>query len=140
MSNTRPIADGLFDWPLGEGFPSLLGSRCKECGETVFPVMRDCPLCGVPDTMESCRLRGTGALEDFIVAERGPAGFAVPYVQAYVRLDDGPVIFTLVTDVDPRSPNLRVGERMNMVFETIATRGEDCIVGWKFRQATSVHG
>jgi len=133
VAERRPVADGLFDWPPGNDAPALLGSGCRVCGETVFPALRDCPLCGTPDTMDALRLRGAGTLHDFAVAQRGPEGFPVPYVQAYVRLDQGPVIYTLLTDVDPAEPDVQIGERMRMVFEDVTTDGEWTLVGWKFR-------
>lgn len=133
MSERKPIAKGLFDWPPQDTAPTLLGSRCRQCGETVFPALRDCPLCGVPDTMEPQRLRGAGTLHDYTVAERGPEGFPVPYVQAYVRLDDGPVVYTLLTDVDPHHADLKLGVRMTMLLDDIIADGNCALVGWKFR-------
>lgn len=133
MGERRPIAEDLFDWPPREEPPTLFGSRCRTCGETVFPALRDCPLCGTPDAMKSRRLGGSGTLCDFVVAERGPEGFAVPYIQAYVRLGDGPVVYTLLTGVDAQEPDVRVGDRMTMVFDDISADGQRTVVGWKFR-------
>lgn len=140
VTKRRPIAEHLFDWPPPESEPTLLGSQCCKCGETVFPALRDCPLCGSPDSMESRRLAGSGILDDFAVAERGPEGFAVPYIQAYIRLDDGPVIFSLLTGVDPLDPSIHVGEKMTMTFEDIAEQAGTRVVGWKFHPALESDG
>jgi uncharacterized OB-fold protein len=74
-----PVSDRLW----------LHGSRCRNCGEVLFPASRDCPACVQPDVMEDVDLVGHGTLRDYVVAERGPEEFPVPYVQSWVKLDHG---------------------------------------------------
>ena len=109
----------------------LAGSRCRRCHEVVFPAVRDCPLCVEPDVMEKYRLVGHGAIRDYVVAERGPEGFEVPYVQAWLKLDDGPAVFSIIETPDPRAFDLEPGTPATMVLRRYGT-DESGFFGWKF--------
>ena len=43
MTQQKPLHEGLYTWPSAK--PQLLGSRCKNCGETAFPAQDDCRSC-----------------------------------------------------------------------------------------------
>ena len=107
---------------------TFAGSRCRHCGEIVFPALRDCPLCVRSDVMEPYVLAGHGVIRDFVVAERGPAGLAVPYVQAWVRLDDGPVIFSIIDWDDPRAFTGPRGAPVTLIPATFAAGP---FIGWR---------
>lgn len=134
MDELRPVADGLFEWPPNGRQPRLRGSQCRECGEVVFPALRDCPNCGQPDAMSDRWLSGRGRLKEFVVAQRGPEGFAVPYVQAFVQLEDGPVIYSMIGGADAAEPKLEPGMPLMMTIEEIVRDKGTAIVGWKFRR------
>jgi uncharacterized OB-fold protein len=130
---SRPVADGLFETAGSDSdLPSLIGSRCRKCQEVVFPQMSDCPNCVSHDTMERYRLRGHGHLRDFVVAHRGPTGFAVPYVQAYVKLDDGPVVYANLDGVDPDESRIELGIEVEMRIGVVKTVDGVDFVGWTF--------
>ena len=109
----------------------LAGSRCRNCAEVTFPALADCPVCVEPDVMHPFRLRGHGTLRDYVLAERGPEGFPVPYVQAWVKLDDGPVIYSNIDTDDPRGFAADLGTPLRMVLAQFSS-GEDTFTGWKF--------
>ena len=44
------IQEGVFTFPSDE--PRLIGSRCSDCGNTMFPTQRGCPKCSGSDTTE----------------------------------------------------------------------------------------
>ncbi|MCW2496849.1 hypothetical protein [Jatrophihabitans sp.] len=113
------------------GEVTLAGARCVNCGEVVFPAIQDCPLCVEPDVMEPVPVRGHGVLRDYVLAERGPEGFAVPYLQAWIALDDGPVIYSTLAVADPRTFSAERGSPMTMILEQFGT-GDDAFQGWKF--------
>jgi uncharacterized OB-fold protein len=112
--------------------PQLRGSRCSVCAEVVFPPLLDCPLCLRRDSMQPMALRGLGLVDRYTVAERGPEGFDVRYIRAWVRLHDGPLVFSMLTDADPRDLRVRVGSEVTMGIAPIgaATALE---LGWVFR-------
>jgi uncharacterized OB-fold protein len=130
---SRVVAPGLFDPGRDGEPPALLGSRCKLCGEVLFPATPDCPACTTYASMEPFRLRGEGVLRDFIVVHRGPKGFAVPYVQGYITLDDGPIVYSMI-DAPPEEDALVLGERVVMTIAPLR-HDEDgvAVLGWKFR-------
>jgi uncharacterized OB-fold protein len=111
--------------------PSLRGSRCAQCGEVLFPATRDCPLCLTTDSMQPHLLRGHGTVHDFTVAERGPTGFDVPYVQAWVKLDDGPVVFTPIQAPDPSKSGLAIGDQVTMSIGPVGSP-QSSTCGWRF--------
>ena len=43
-----PVSPGVFTWPADE--PRLLGSRCRSCGNHMFPTQSGCPRCTANDT------------------------------------------------------------------------------------------
>lgn len=130
MSDTQEIVANLVELT-GRGEElSLKGSVCTVCREVVFPVMRDCPLCARPDVMVPHRLSGRGFLRDVVLTERGPAGFAVPYLQANVSLDDGPTIYSMVGTTDARGPGARPGTRVRLQRGLIRSDGAVDVMGW----------
>lgn len=132
------MGEGLFEEGLDGAPPVLLGSKCIRCQEVLFPTLVDCPSCVGFETMRPHRLEGRGWLVRSVLSERGPSGFAVPYVQAYVRLVDGPVLFTTIDGVAPRDgSSLKVGDELVMSIEPIRRLGDTVIVGWKFRPVPS---
>lgn len=130
---TRAVGEGLFAPGDHAGeLPWLLGSRCQRCGELVFPAMQDCPACVSHNSMVSHRLRGRGRIDRFVVARHGPRGFATPYIQAFVQLDDGPLVYSLIDGCEPLEDALAAGQRVEMSIALVRRDGEVELIGWKF--------
>jgi uncharacterized protein len=133
-STRRVIAEGLFaEADDASGIPWLLGSRCSKCAEVVFPAMNDCPNCVSHNTMRPHRLRGHGVLRDFVIVHRGAKGFPVPYVQAHVKLDDGPVVYSNLDSVAPRDDAIDIGAEVQMRIGVIKSLDGVDYVGWTFQ-------
>jgi uncharacterized OB-fold protein len=130
QSSATPPLDYI-DSSAPDSPPSLRGSRCSNCAEVLFPATKDCPLCMATDSMRPHLLRGHGILRDYTVAERGPTGFDVPYVQAWVKLDDGPVVFAPIAVPDPAVPDLTVGQAVTMSVGPVGTATSE-LLGWRF--------
>lgn len=126
----RLVGEGLFEEE--DGLAYLLGCVCVDCGEVVFPFMRDCPRCVTFDTMRPKRLAGSGVITDFVVAHRGATGFRVPYIQSYVLLDDGPLIYSMI-DAPPSEDAISVGDRVTMKIQKIREEDGADVIGWVFR-------
>jgi scaffold protein (connect acetoacetyl-CoA thiolase and HMG-CoA synthase) len=126
------VGEGLFEADQA-GASWLRGSRCKKCGEVVFPRMADCPNCMSRDTMDPHLLAGRGRLQNFVVARRGPQGFTVPYIQAYVRLEDGPVVYGNLIGVDLDDPRIVPGIDVVMQISVIKSLNGHEYLGWTFR-------
>ncbi|WP_298214502.1 Zn-ribbon domain-containing OB-fold protein [Acidocella sp.] len=87
----------------------LLVKHCRACGESHWYPRPLCPFCMSADTdwRESA---GTGTIYTFSVNRRvGP----VPYVIAYVTLDEGVTMLTNIVDCD--FDKIRIGDRVRMV-------------------------
>jgi len=84
---------------------------------------------------ESVKLAGTGEVYSYTVLQDPPQGYQhqAPFVLAYVKLDDGPVITAQLTDLDAEP---QIGDRVEMVTRKLTTEGENGLIvyGYKFRK------
>lgn len=112
----------------------LIGARCTICGYVSFPKKVVCVRCRRDDTMERVRLGPYGTLDTFTVMQVAPPGFIAPYMIGYVRLREGPIVFSLLTGCETKDDALKIGEEMELVIEKINEDGKgNNIIGWKFK-------
>ncbi|MDQ8030770.1 MAG: Zn-ribbon domain-containing OB-fold protein [Bordetella sp.] len=83
--------------------------RCQACGRLHWHPRAFCPFCHA-DAIEWVQASGRGEVYSFSIVRRPGA----PYVLAYVRLDEGPILMTNIVDGDPAA--VRVGMRVNVGF------------------------
>ncbi len=115
-----PVQEGLFTEPAsGDEKPFLIGNRCKECGLTAFPKTPVCPKCMKQDTMEETKFEGRGTLDSFSIVQAALPGFKAPSIQAYINLENGPKIWSLVTGCEPTEDSLDLGMNMEMVIDKV---------------------
>jgi len=128
-----PIEAGLFNQPPGEK-PYLIGVKCKECGLKAFPKTPVCPRCMGKDTMEEARIYGKGKLDSFSIVQAALPGFKAPSIQAYINLDEGPRIWSLVTDCEPTEEALKPGMEVELVIAKVRedAQGNE-IVSYQFK-------
>lgn len=127
--------EGLFDWA-DEG-PYLLGSRCRECGEVVFPTNPFCPQC-CEETTEVVKLSRRGTLYSFTVQRykppppyRGQEVFA-PFGVGMVELPEGVRVTSVLEESDP--DRLKVGMPMEVVVKVRYRNDEgDDVLGYGFK-------
>jgi uncharacterized protein len=109
--------------------PVLLASRCRDCGDHVFPVQDGCPRC-TSDASEVVELASRGTLWTWTIqgfppkappflGDTSPEGFR-PFGVGYVELPGQLKVETRLTVADPE--RLRIGMEMELVYEVI---GED---------------
>lgn len=87
----------------------LLLRSCRSCDRVHWYPRMLCPLCG-SDATEWRDASGRGELYAFSEVVRTET----PYVLAYVRLAEGPVILTNMVDCD--AANLRIGQSVVALF------------------------
>ena len=88
----------------------LLIRRCKACGEAHWYPRPFCPHCSSDDT-DWEPASGGGTIYSYTVTRRaGP----VPYVLAYVTLDEGVTMLTNLVDAEIES--LHIGQRVRVTF------------------------
>lgn len=130
-----PFKEGLFhisDSPEEE--PYLIGGECTQCGWVSFPWRETCLSCMKNSVMKKVPLRGRGILDSYAVVWQAAPGFEVPYIQAWVKLSEGPKVFTTVVGCEPKEGVLHIGQEMEMVIEKIREdKDGNEIVAWKFK-------
>jgi uncharacterized OB-fold protein len=107
----------------------------------MFPERVRCPECRSGD-VERYSFAGRGKVCALTTVYEAPFGFAdqVPYLAALVRLEEGPVVATMLTDVDPAEAVL--GMAVSMVTRRIIADGSDgpIVYGYKFSPAAEEPG
>jgi uncharacterized OB-fold protein len=92
--------------------------RCDACGLVIWYPRPFCPECHGADVrwIESA---GTGIIYSYTICRRGTGTYArsVPYVLAYVELDEGPRVLTNI--VDAKLDGIHVGQRVAAVFDPV---------------------
>ncbi len=111
----------------------LQGGKCDVCGRIYFPFRKNCPQCQDGKPIRSLQLGDKGTLQTFVVASVAPPGYDVPHAQGYIDLEEGPTIFSLLTDFGDGS-KLKLGDRMVL---NVITDGMDpdekTIMAYRFR-------
>ena len=93
--------------------------RCRSCGQYRHHPRALCPACLSDDT-EWILSTGRATVYTFSVVHQNQApGFRseLPYVLAYVTLDEGVQMLTNIVDCDPRA--LQIGMPVEVVFEDV---------------------
>ncbi len=126
-------------WRLKNQRYKLEGVVCKACHEKVFPPRQVCPHCGGED-LESFKFSGKGEVFSFTTIYEAPAGFddTAPYTVALVKLEEGPMVTTQLTDLGDAKPE--IGMDVEMVVRRLRQDGDDrsmLIYGYKFRPILS---
>ena len=125
MTTTVAVADGIFS--IDDGRPTLLGSRCVNCGNHMFPRQSGCPRC-MHDEQEDVELARTGTLWTWTVQAfppkappyLGPVGDDFePYGVGYVELPGELRVESRLTESDPSK--LEIGMEMELVLVPLAT-------------------
>jgi uncharacterized OB-fold protein len=130
-----PIEEGLFYQPTSsQEKPYLIGSKCNRCGNVTFPKMQVCPRCAMKGTMMEVHLNGRGKLDTFSIVNAALPGFKAPSIQAYVKLEEGPRIWSLITGVEPDEKALKIGMDVELIVEKVRedAQGNE-VISYQFR-------
>ena len=124
MPDSRPLHEGLFNWPSSR--PTLIGSRCIDCGEHVFPSQESCRACSGLN-MALVDLGSSGSLWTWTIqsfmpkppynTNETPETFT-PYGVGYIELACGLKVESRLRENDPN--DLHIG--MPMTLEIIKIR------------------
>ena len=109
---TQPFYDGA-----REG--KLMLPRCQDCNRVHWYPRHICPFCHSTNInwMEGS---GEGHIHTFAVQHRAFGGWAgeVPFVTAYIDLNEGDRMVTVLSGVDAHDPaSIRIGSRVKVEFE-----------------------
>lgn len=112
--------------------PYLIGSCCKECGDTHFPPKGACPMCLKNSTLQIVPIGQKGTIRSFSIMHVAPPGYPVPHVQAMVKLEEGPLVFSILNTNDIDSIFLEQPVRLTIGPVRKNDKGED-IIGWMYQ-------
>ncbi|MBI1818590.1 MAG: Zn-ribbon domain-containing OB-fold protein [Deltaproteobacteria bacterium] len=93
--------------------------KCHDCGAFRYYPRALCPHC-LSDRTEWVLSSGRGTVYTFTVTHQNQApGFrdALPYVMAYVELDEGVRMLTNIVDCDPAQ--VKIGMPVQVIFEDV---------------------
>ena len=113
------------------GEPRLIGGKCPDCGNVVFPMQKDCPKC-TGDRIEQVELSTKGVLWTWTIqgfpptsppyiGETDPENFEA-YGVGYVELPGEVKVEARLTENDPT--RLRVGMEMELTVVPLAVDEE----------------
>ena len=124
MTTIVAVADGIFE--IRDGKPVLLGTRCTNCGNHMFPRQTGCPRC-LFNEQEDVELATAGTLWTWTVQAfppkappyLGPVGDDfTPYGVGYVELPGQLRVEGRLTIADPEQ--LKIGMPMELVLEPLS--------------------
>lgn len=87
----------------------LLMKKCNSCGETHFYPRAICPVCFSSDT-EWYEASGKGKIYSYSIMRRSE----IPYVMAYVTLDEGVTMMTNIVESD--FDDVKIGKAVEVTF------------------------
>ncbi len=93
--------------------------KCRDCAAIRYYPRAQCPECLSPRT-EWVRASGRGKVYTFTATwQNQAAGFreSIPYVMAYVQLDEGPKMLTNIIDCGPEQ--VKIDMPVEVVYEDV---------------------
>jgi uncharacterized OB-fold protein len=122
-------------WWEGAGRGELVLQRCTSCGIVQHKPRALCVQC-LTDTIEHFVASGRGTVHTFTVTHQNgvpPFSGQLPYVLAYVELDEGPKVLTNIVIDDPAA--LRIGQAVVADFATTPRDDGEAFAVPRFRPA-----
>lgn len=113
---------------------ALKGSRCPDCRRLAFPPREVCPNCRSQSTQTSILLGTRGIVYSFTIVHQAPPGIPVPYVLAYVDLEDEVRVMAQL-DLDDLN-SARIGMEVDLSAYPLSG-GDASVLGYRFRSASN---
>ncbi len=132
------IREGIFIFPeKEEDAPRLIGGKCKDCGDVVFPKRMLCDMCGSDEPLEETLIGAKGVLDTYTVVRMGYPNFDLPYIMAVVTLPEGKELQVLAQLEDCEPEEVRIGMPLILTTGKIKTdisTGKE-VIAYKYRPA-----
>lgn len=119
--------------------PYLIGSTCKDCGDIHFPPKGACPECLINNTLQEVKIGQKGRISSYSILHVAPPGFPVPHIQAMVKLEEGPLVFSILDTSEIESVSLNQPVRLTIGPIRKKENGED-VIGWLYQPEGVVQG
>jgi uncharacterized OB-fold protein len=128
MTTKVPFREGLFEKVSGEW--TLVGCRCKQCGQVFFPVREWCLNCSSRD-LERVNLGRHGKIYSFTIVHMPSEHFEPPYAVGWIELAEGIRIFSQIRGWQEQP--LKIGMDMELSVEKLWDEEDKEIIGYIFR-------
>jgi uncharacterized OB-fold protein len=131
-----PVKEGLFKLPSDQEQGSLLGSKCKACGEYFHPPRVVCANCFGED-LEEVALSRRGKIYTYTIGRVAYPGtpFTAPFITAQVELPEKIQVLSLITGLD--NDKVKIGTEVEIYFWKIAENEEgNELMAYAFRPVT----
>jgi uncharacterized OB-fold protein len=130
MKTRVPFREGLFEEVSGKG--TLVGAKCRQCGQIIFPRREACLNCLGSD-LEMVPLSRQGKLYSYTIVHMPSEHFDPPYAVGWIELPEGIKIFSQIRGWQEHA--LTTGMEMTLYFEKLWDEGEKEVIGYVFRPA-----
>ena len=131
-----PIREGYFVFPQNEQErPRLIGTKCKRCGDVVFPKRKLCTICDSDELMEEVFIGEKGTLYTYTIVRAGYPNFDSPYILGLIELPEGKDLRILAQIEDCPLEEVRIGIPLELTIGKIKTdlKTGRTVVGHKYR-------
>jgi len=123
-----PFKDGLFE--VGASGGSLIGSRCRQCGQILFPRRDTCLNCRGDDT-ENIGLAPKGKLYSYTIVYMPSEHFPSPYAVGWIEMEQGLRVFSQLRGWQDTA--LKTNMDMDLSIETLWEEEDREMIGYVFR-------
>lgn len=112
----------------------LIAKYCENCNKKYYPPKLACPICGNKELKE-VQLPRIGTLITYTWVTQPTKDFATqaPYVVGLIKLDDGTLIVSQLTDVEIEE--LKDGIRVEAVFRRMFEEGDSGLIYYEIGRA-----
>ena len=124
--DVKPVREGLFQLEP----PALLGSTCRACGVSTFPVREFCPACLDSGPHPVRPLTRLGTVFSYTIVHQAPGGRRTPYVLGYIDLASDAV--RVLAQIDVAVDRVSVGMPVSLVFREVGEVEGVSIVNYAF--------
>ena len=135
MKTRVPFREGLFN--KADGKWTLVGARCKQCGQIIFPRREACLNCLGQD-LEVTYLSQKGTLYTYTIVHMPSEHFEPPYAVGWIELPEGVKIFSQIRGW--QETPLKIGMDMELHFENLWEEEDKAVIGYVFRPFVSSEG
>ena len=143
MSYDTPIPKrGIHTQPFWDGAKEgrLMLPRCKDCHRVHWYPRHICPFCHSTN-LEWIQGSGEGTIHTYAVQHLvfGPWAKHAPYVTAFIDLDEGDRMLSVLRGVDPEKPeDIKIGAKVRVEFE--AADEDTHIPYWRLVDEAALQG
>jgi uncharacterized OB-fold protein len=135
MKTRVPFREGLFEETAGKS--ALVGARCRQCGQIIFPRRETCLKCLGHD-LELIHLSRNGKLYTYTIVHMTSEHFQPPYAIGWIEMPEGIKIFSQIRGWQEYP--LKIGMDMELAFEKLWDEADREVVGYVFRPARNGSG